>query len=82
MTQVSLCKETAVWPWEQAGGRLAQQKTIYELVANLNNNVEVVLKKKYFLGFYLLHLCCQMQRKQQDVAFFLLVFAQTWTTCD
>lgn len=46
MTQVSLCKETAVWPWEQAGGGLAQQKTIYELVANLNNNVEVVLKKK------------------------------------
>lgn len=50
MTQVSLCKETAVWPWEQAGGRLAQQKTIYELVANLNNNVEVVLKKKIFFG--------------------------------
>lgn len=84
MTQVSLCRETAVWPWEQAGGRLTIPTSTYAVAANLQKYMVHVNKKKVmsFLGLCMLHLSCQMQRKQQDVACFLSVLAETWTTCD
>lgn len=77
MTQVSLCRETAVWPWEQAGGSLTQQTSIYALVANLKKNVEVVLKKsQVFFGASLVAFKLPNAEEAARCSIFLVSFGE------
>lgn len=80
MTQVSLCKETAVWPWEQAGGGgqidLQAQTSTYALVTNQKKNAKVLLNQSRLLGAWLFAVRLPKCRRSSNGAF--LFSSQTW----